>query len=285
MPYRRLPNTDRARLRALAKSHTRFETTGALNLPYSDSTLNNLRVLYPNFRNALLNLEAARKNQAVKNKEYQHMYRKAKIYLSHYLQVMNFAILRGELKPTVRAYYTTDRFENHMPVLQTENDLINWGKKIIDGDQARIMKGGSPFYNPSIALVKITYEKFCDAHRFQQNLLATTDRNVKIVADLRKDADELIVQLWNEIEAHYENLDDKMRREKAEEFGLVYVLRRKEKKRLLEQEKQTILQQQKQQELVVQSDDKIENTYRLATERSVEKTRIKQNTFQSSLNF
>jgi hypothetical protein len=235
MPYRRLPNTDKARLRALAGSYRKFESDEHSSLPYSEATLQKLREIYPGFRNALVNLEAARKQQSEKNKEFTEIFRKSKLYVQHYLQCMNFAIQRGEIKSIVRAYYDTEQFENAQPPINTEEQLVKWGKKVIDGDQQRIMKGGSPFYNPSIALVKINFEKFNEAYRFQKILEATTARNVKLVKELREAADTLILQLWNEIEAHFQHLPDNEKRSGCEAFGLVYVLRRKERKQLLAQ--------------------------------------------------
>lgn len=261
MPYRRLPNTDKARLRALAKSIRKFEAEGVTDLPYSETTLQQVRTLLPKFKNALLNLEAARLNQSDKNKEYQESQKKVRLYISHFLQVMNFAILRGELKPTIRAYYGTDVFDNFMPQLQSEDDIIKWGKKIIEGDQQRIMKGGSPFYNPSIALVKVNYERFLDSYRFQQNLIATTERNVNLVSSLRNEVDELMVQLWNEIEASFSHLPDDQKRENAEAFGLVYVLRRKERKRLLEQDLIT-----EEEDLEIEEIQEIQNTEQIELE-------------------
>ena len=294
MPYRRLPNTDKARLRAFTHSIRKFESEGITDLPYSEQTLQAIRTLFPKFKNALINLEAARKNQSEKNKDYLEIYKKARMYVSHYIQVMNFGIARGELKPTVRNYYGTDRFDNHIPQLQNEQDLIKWGQKIIEGDQQRIMKGGSPFYNPSIALVKINYEKFLDSYRFQQNLIATTERSANLVTELREEVDQLIVLLWNEIEASFEHLPDDQKREQSEAFGLVYVLRRKEKKRL--QEQASKLEEEKDQDI---SKDNIDSsdpeplehepspTIQIVSTKEIqkEKERKTPTVFQSELNF
>lgn len=241
MPYRRLPNTDKARLRALAGSYRKFESDEHSNLPYSETALQQLRETFPAFRNALVNLEAARKQQSEKNKDFSETFRKSKLYVQHYLQCMNFAIQRGEVKNNIRAYYGTEAFENTLPSIHTEEQLLKWGKKVIEGDQQRIMKGGSPFYNPSIALVKINFEKFTEAYRFQKTLEATTERGVKLVKELRMAADTLILRLWNEIEAHYQHLPEEDRRSNCEAFGLVYVLRRKERKRLLAQQNPEIV--------------------------------------------
>lgn len=232
MPYRRLPNTDKARLRALDHNSEMLTRKGPQNVPYSENSINKIRTIFPKFKNAVLNLEAARKNQAKRNKEYIEMHRKARMYVSHYIQVMNFAISRGELKADIRKFYGTEEFENNLPPLSTDEAVLEWGKRIIEGDQKRVMNGGNPLYNPSIALVKVNYEKFSDAFHFQKNLVATSERGSTLVHELRAEIDSLILQLWNEIEEHYEKFPDAVKRSKAQKHGLVYVLRKNEKAKL-----------------------------------------------------
>ncbi|MDA3928128.1 MAG: hypothetical protein PF541_04175 [Prolixibacteraceae bacterium] len=232
MPYRRLPNTDKARLRALGKPFHKFEKDGPQNIPFSEASLTALRSLFPKFKNTLLNLEAARKNQTEKNKIYVELLRKARMYVSHYIQVMNFAINRSELKSNIRSYYGTEAFENNLPPLSSENDVLTWGMNILEGDRKRIMSGGNPFYNPSIALVRVNYEKLSDAYHFQKTLQATTDRGSSQVAAMRTEADELIVQLWNEIEQAFSHLPDSAKREKAQQYGIVYVFRKSEREKI-----------------------------------------------------
>ena len=45
------------------------------------------------------------------------------------------------------------------------------------------------------------------------------------MADLRKEADEIILDIWNEVEEHFSELSDDLKREKAGEYGLTYVYR------------------------------------------------------------
>lgn len=232
MPYRRLPNTDKARLRALEKAFKLLASDGFQSVPYADSTKAQLRFLFPKFQHALIILDADRKNQVRKNKEYTDFLRKARMYISHYIQVMNFAINRGELKSQILEFYQLTAFGSSLPPLNTEKDILEWGKKIIAGDQQRILKGGSPIYNPSIALVKVHFEKFVDAFHFQKTLQANTDRSSNIVCSLRGQADELILQLWNEIENNYVHLPDFLKRESAQKYGVTYVLRKTEMARL-----------------------------------------------------
>lgn len=228
MPYRRLPNTDKARSRALERAFKRLENDGAKSVPYCEQTALTLRTFVSRFQRAIISVEAAKNNQVQKNKDYMELQRKARLYVSHYIQVMNFGILRGELKPETRNYYGLEKYGSNVPPLNSENDLIHWGKSIIEGDQKRVLKGGSPFYNPSIALVKVNFEKFLDAHHHQKTLQASTDRYASQVIQLRHEADELILNIWNEVEAAFEHLPDTLKRKKAEYFGVVYVFRKNE---------------------------------------------------------
>jgi hypothetical protein len=94
------------------------------------------------------------------------------------------------------------------------------------------MKGGSPIYSPSIALVKVHYEEFKEAYRHQKMLQNITNRASMKVAELREQADELIQTMWNEVEESMQHLSDDERRDKASQYGIVYVFRASEQKKM-----------------------------------------------------
>jgi hypothetical protein len=230
MPYRRLPTTDLARLRAMEAllAQPYCLGNGAKELVISKSNLVALRNFHPRFQSAVLNFNAAQQTQSKRSREYTELVKRARLYLSHFIQVMNMAIARNELKPEIRKYYQLSKDEKAIPNLISENSIAEWCKIIIDGDQKRVMAGGSPIYNPSIALVKVNYEKFYAAWKNQKVLQANTRRILSQVADLRNDADKLIQQLWNEVETFYGSCGDEEMRKKATGHGLVYVFRKSE---------------------------------------------------------
>jgi len=240
MPYRRLPNTDQARLRALEKAYNTFVMEGSSKIPYSENSLAAMQTFLPKFQNGLVNLDAARNNQIRRNKEYVEISRKARMYLSHYIQVMNMAISRNELKPAIRSFYNLQDFENTLPPFTSDKDLLKWGKIILEGDQKRILSGGNPFYNPSIAVVKVHYEKFAEACWFQKNLQSTTDRFSLLVTELREEADRLILQVWNEIEETFNFGSDEFKRENASKYGVVYVYRKTESEYSVQKQYQSL---------------------------------------------
>jgi len=232
MPYRRLPNTDVARLRAIEAGLDIGKSTALKKLAFSQATLEKLQTFYPHFLSAIRQLNTSKQNQFDRSKEYGEIFRKAKLYLSHFLQVVNFAILRGEMKPEMIEFYGLKANSKATPTLNLEAHVLTWGERIIDGEQKRVMKGGSPIYSPSIALVKVHYEEFVDAYRHQKMLQNITNRASVRVAEMRENADLLIQEMWNEVETSLAHLSDDEKREKASQYGIVYVYRASEQKKL-----------------------------------------------------
>ena len=154
--------------------------------------------------------------------------KKAKLYISHFIQVVNMAILRGELAPSILEYYQLQGHIRKLPPINTEEDVIRWGKCIIDGETDRVKKGLSPITNPTIAVVKVRFEKFLESYHNHKNLRQSTCRTLKELSEARPFADEIIVNIWNEVEKTFKDLPDELRRERAADYGLVYVYRKSE---------------------------------------------------------
>jgi hypothetical protein len=228
MPYRRLPNTDQARLRALSTAIIMGQKKSVEQLAFSANTLNRLRSFYPNLETNILHHKLARQQQEKSSRVYLETVRKARLYISHFIQVLNFAIQRGDLKADIREFYGMTR-DGKSPTLNLDSEVLEWGKKIIEGEHKRTQHGGNPLYNPSIAVVKVKFDQFLDAHHFQKTLQNNTARWTGKVAALRKEADYIILDIWNEVEEYFSDLPDDAKRDKAVEYGLVYVYRPMEK--------------------------------------------------------
>lgn len=235
MPYRRLPNTDAARIRALKAALRRGEKLDDINtIAYSFPLKQKIDVFLPKFEVAITNSKAAREKQVENSQKISELTKKARLYISHFIQVLNFTIARGELKPQARTYYGLDENDSKVPSLLTEQELITWGEKVINGEQDRINnRGGNPIYSPAIALVRVNYENFKQGYEFQKRLQANSARFSAEVAQFRDEADALIVNVWNDVENYFAGVkDEEEKRYMCEEYGLVYVFRRGEKERL-----------------------------------------------------
>lgn len=229
MPYRRLPNTDRARQKALQKAYQMGKEIPPFKLAFSQITYQKIVSFLPGFEKLIQHKKSMIAKQIEWNKEHQALMRKARLYLSHFIQVVNMAIQRGELSMRILEYYQL-KGNGKLPSLNTEEEIINWGQCIIDGETNRIKKGMSPITNPTIAVVKVRFEKFYESYLNQKSLRQSNCRILKDLAEERPVADEIIVSVWNEVEESFKDLPDDLRREKARAYGLAYVYRKSELK-------------------------------------------------------
>ena len=228
MPYRRLPNTDSARIRAMKKALETGREMPPHKLAFSPKVLVQLQKFLPLFEQSISLQRESLASQIRKNKNDSDVARKARIYLTHFIRVMNMAIYRGELPAETRAYYGLATNDSTVPSLNTENELVSWGRRIIDGEEFRIKKGGSPITNPTIAVVKVRFEKYIDALNFSSTLSKRTQEYSRKITEMRTEADAIILDIWNAVEAYFTDNDEKLKRTKCEEYGLVYFFRKGE---------------------------------------------------------
>jgi hypothetical protein len=228
MPYRRLPNTDASRIKAMRIALGKGKEMPPHKIALSQKTVIKLEKFLPRFEHGISHYRDSLSSQNKKNREYYEIVKKAKLYLTHFIRVMNMAIFRGELPSETRAFYGLATDDSTVPFMNTENDLLNWGKRIIEGEEFRIKKGGSPITNPTIAVVKVRFGTFLDALHSHNTLSKKTLEYSEQITGLRKEADEIILQIWNEVEKKYHSNPEDSRKELCEEYGLVYFYRKSE---------------------------------------------------------
>ncbi len=231
MPYRRLPNTDKARINSLqlAISKDGYQENGKLVLSYR--TIQEASTFLNKFKRAQQQYQQCYDLQAKAGKKYRTYLRTARLYVSHFIQVLNMAILRGELRKEIKKAYGLDPEDFSNPDLTTEQALQEWGEKIINGEDKRIAKGGVPIYNPTIAKVKVHFNIFSE-HYFNQKVLQNaTNKALERITKMRPMADLLILDIWNRVEEVYNDLPTEEKLEKCKAFGLIYYYRTSEKAR------------------------------------------------------
>jgi len=231
MPYRRLPNTDVARLKALKQAYQKGKELPPFKLAFSQAAYNKVQSFLPNFERIVLLYKNNHTATIAKSKDYLTNYKKAKLYVSHFLQVMNMAIVRGEHNPKIRTFYGIDELDGKLPEMNTETELIKWGEQVIAGETERIRKGMTPISNPTIAVVKVRFEQFMSAYHSKKINQKNNARILNDVNALRTQVDEIILTVWNEVEKTFAGLPDHEMREKAAEYGVSYVYRKSEQQR------------------------------------------------------
>jgi len=228
MPYRRLPNTDSARIKALKQAFEKGTELPPFKLAFSQSTYHQVKSTLPAFEHAISEHRNAMNLHAEKNKDYYIKMKKAKLYISHFIQVVDMAIARGEQPAGMRGQYGLNVTERKLPGLTTEEELLSCGSKLIEGERNRKNSGCSPVTNPTIAVVQVHFDKFLEACNNQKALKRRTQLAHENLEKLREKIDGIIQQTWNEVEETYRDLPEEIKRDKASDYGVVYVYRKNE---------------------------------------------------------
>ncbi len=232
MPYRRLPNTDQARLRALKAAVDRVGSVPPAELLFSQKTALELESFLPLFDQSLRQCLESRDRQIAASKQVAESGKTLRLYLSHFVQVFNMCIARGEIKPEERKTLGLQDCGNSVPDLATDKALIEWGKLIVEGEERRIAEGGRcRIYNPSIALVKVKLQVFEENYNAHKDFLLTVQKFKERLDEIRERADEMILKIWNEVEETVGTIDTNEKRDLCQSYGLVYFYRPQERQR------------------------------------------------------
>ena len=227
MPYRRLPKTDQARIRALKAAVDSSVKSGIFTNVLSHNTYHRAKELLESFSREVAVYKRCVAEQSSKkgNESYEAALKKARMYVSHFIQVLSMCIVRGEVARNKRPYYGLPENEDTVPNLFSEASVLEWGQKIIAGEQRRQGEGGVPIYNPTMGRVSVVFELFkemYDRHHFLQTRTAEALANI---SNMRYEVDELIFEIWGEVENAFALLSGDARIKRCAEYGVIYYYR------------------------------------------------------------
>lgn len=229
MPYRRLPHTDQMRLKALQTAVQRASEADFNEQVLRYHTQSEARNFLLRFESMVSRYHDNFRTRVSSNKDYRHIVQNARMYISHFIQVLNLAVTRGEIKKQMKELYHLDPDSHILPDLSSEEDLLVWGKNIIEGEEQRIAQGGYPMQNPSIQKVKVHYDIFRDRQVDQGIHRKTENRITEDLTGLREEADRIILDIWNQVDSYYKDLLPYARMRACQEYGLIYYYRTNEK--------------------------------------------------------
>ena len=232
MPYRRLPKTDQARIRALKAAVESSTQNGVYTNVLSHNTYYRAKDFLERFSREVSVYRRCVIEQSSKrgNKEYEAALKKARMYVSHFIQVLSMSIMRGEIARNKRPYYGLPEDEDTIPNLFSESSVLEWGLKVIEGERRRQGEGGVPIYNPTMGRVSVVFEIFKGMYEKQQMLQQRTNDALRNISDMRFEADEIIFDAWGEIETTFAVFKGDERLKKCAEYGVIYYDRPDRKK-------------------------------------------------------
>ena len=121
-----MPNTDVARLRAFNAALDVVDTVPPQELLYTQKLLLQIKPFVPLFEQALEQYNSARQMQAQLSRKVSETSKSARMYLSHFIQVFNMCIARGEIKSEVREMLGLA--DGNLPDLSNDVQLLERGK-------------------------------------------------------------------------------------------------------------------------------------------------------------
>lgn len=229
MPYRRLPKTDASRLKAL-KTLLDKDSLYTVNGRFIDwKTMNAVQPAYNQLKTAVDQYALQLQVQTRRAPYVEKPQRKAMMYVGHFIQVLLMAVERGEIRKTQLKLYGLEETATALPAnLKSVEGLLDWGPKIIEGEKKRLSQGGRAIYNPTIGMVSTHFDIFNEVYEQQLRLKQQTQMALEKVQELRPKVDEIILELWNQIEAHFQNEPPEVRFEQCRKCGVIYYYRRNE---------------------------------------------------------
>lgn len=228
MPYRRLPNTDASRLRALKTLLDSNDIYTVRNRFIDWKTLNRAQPAYDKLLTASEQYRLCYAAQLRNTGKGDRLQRNATMYVSHFLQVLMMSVERGEIKKPSLKLYGLEEDCNALPNIKNVSGLLEWGRLAVEGEKARIKKGGRPIYNPTIGMVSTHLDIFRENNEQQKRLQDRTAQALENLKKVRPEVDGVLLELWNQIEANFKNEPPEVRFKECRKYGVVYYYRRKE---------------------------------------------------------
>lgn len=220
---KKLPETDEDIIKALQIIINQEEMSRSEDKALSMEEIHNMRLFLFSFEGACFVFRQTENDEQKSQGIYDNYFNNAHMYVSHFIQVLQFTVMRKEMKMEVLSHYGFEKGkELVLPDLSTEDALLEWGAKIIEGERQRIYNGGIPLYNPAIAKVKVHYDIFKDNIHSLKVYKQNTCRSEDKMLGMRTKALEIIKKAWGEIEDKYKHLPYEVYASKLKAYGIQF---------------------------------------------------------------
>lgn len=220
---RRLPQSNIGRLEALTRLKIKKDSLPSSANILTPDTTGRLDTIQPQFYSAMNEVAFAHAIYSAQVEDKMKKRRILSLLCSHFIQVFNFMVDRGDAKASERAFFKLKIERAVLPDMSTEEKLLQVAKDLIDGEDKRVEAGGIPMVNPDIDAIKNAYQEFRTSYLSASAKLDDLDKKRNVVGSLVTEADGVIRRAWAEVEARYAEEEPESRRENAREWGVVYI--------------------------------------------------------------
>ncbi|MGE0636330.1 MAG: carboxypeptidase regulatory-like domain-containing protein [Bacteroidia bacterium] len=225
MPVINRPITNAQRDAALRNAKTRKDSIPAPpEIPFMPGTITKLDIFQPAYHGKYLAVSTAKNVQTSLTGQIAQVRKLAIYYEQDFIDNLNKGIRRGLIEASRRSLYQLDVNDNTLPYIGSENDITTWGQNIADGEAARLaIPGEVPVTFPSAGEVSTAVGNFVSINLNQANAKDNLNIAQEALESENIEADKLILKLWNEIETAFNEGNKPSMRNRAREWGVVYV--------------------------------------------------------------
>jgi len=222
---RRLPKTKITRLSALNTAVQKMDSLGGNMMQLSPNTIVRLETIQNLYSAAMQAVNAQRALLASKVAAKNEAKQMARTMITRFIRSFNNGVAIGSFDAGHRAFFGLKTGKEKLPYLGSQQAIIDVGRAIIDGDANRtdLTKGnGAPMILPTIAQVTAAYDDFITRFNETSLLKEALDAAQEAVNALNKEADGVILKVWDEIETFYNEEKTASKRFNARQWGVVY---------------------------------------------------------------
>lgn len=226
MPFRQLPASDPTRTQALQGALKKWNSTTGASRLISAATGAALETLQPKWEKEVAERADAFGQQSASTQALKAAADKLRLLVSHFIQVYQMGIARGDFAAAGRAVYELSVNEETVPNLDAEAALLLWADRIVKGDPRRVTQfSEAPMAMPAASAVAAALDAY------NVKLTAQTEAKDQLEAEqadviaLRAEADQVIRDVWDEVEFALRQLEAPTLRRRAREWGVVYAQR------------------------------------------------------------
>jgi hypothetical protein len=207
MSLKRFPDTDEERINTVQAAIDMAELFGEKENILTIAEVHELQIFLKNYEGERMVLKQSIDDRAKAQIQYRNLFRNAQMYISHFIQVLQFTAIRNELRIEHLSLYGFEGGkELVLPDLSTEDAIMLWGENLLRGEAARMNKGGMPLYNPTIAKVRVHFELFKEIIQSLKIYRQNVFRLQSGVHETQKEAKEYIEDIWKRVEEKYHSL-------------------------------------------------------------------------------
>ncbi|MCK9617100.1 MAG: hypothetical protein M0R21_04630 [Lentimicrobiaceae bacterium] len=227
MPYILRPNNDTDRNSVINRMFELiFTSQGEIREDatkiFLNDTIEHLKNFMPVYSTAYKNRNLAFSDRSSATKQKNVPKDLAKKIILHFFHTFNYGIERGTFNISERRLYGLDIESMDIPSLITESDILEWGDKIVGGEATRIAQGGKPMAMPSAEEVRIALENYKVAQKQKSEKQIGLTKEQEEIQKLRDEADDLIKDLWDEVEFYFRKSEPAARRVQCSQWGVIY---------------------------------------------------------------